>query len=193
MADSVRKTDRHYTNRDRASWPDDERWELVDGVAWNMSPAPSTAHQRVLGHLYRLFAEAAEGSGCEVLFAPVDVFPFAATEDEIDDADTVVQPDLIVACDPARLVRRGHLGPPAVVVEVLSPRSLKKDLTVKVDVYQRAGVREYWLVSPGEQSVMIYRRGEDGRYPDEPEIALEAASARSDVLDRLVVALPLPG
>ena len=187
MADPMRKADRHYTYHEYCEWPDDERWELIHGVAWNMSPAPTTPHQRVLGMLYQDFVKAAEGTGCEVFFAPVDVFPFVEDEDAIDDADTVVQPDLIVACDAARIVRRGHLGGPAMVVEVLSAWTMKKDLTVKLEVYQRAGVREYWIVSAGDESIMIYRLQNDGTYPQEPQIVQEPDSARSGVLSRLAV------
>ncbi len=191
MADPMRKTDRHYTYRDYREWPDDERWELLDGVAWNMSPAPTTLHQRILGALFRQFAGAAEGTACEVFFAPVDVFPFLEQENEIDEADTVVQPDLIVACDEARVVRRGHLGPPSIVVEVLSAYTMKKDITVKLDVYERARVREYWVVHPGDQSIMIYRLGIDGTYPEDPQIVQAPDAARSNVLEGLEVKLPV--
>lgn len=193
MADPMRKTDRHYRYRNYREWPDSERWELIDGAAWNMSPAPTTLHQRVLQQLNTAFLRAAHGTPCEVLFAPLDVFPFTDDEAGIDDADTVVQPDLIVACDPTRLVRRGHLGPPALVVEVLSTWTLRKDLTDKLRVYERAGVAEYWIVNPGDQSIMIYRIQSDGSYPVEPAIVQEPSVARSTVLDALEVRLPLGG
>lgn len=190
MADPVRKTDHRYTYREVTQWPDDERWELIDGVAWNMCAAPSPSHQRVLGDLNEVFRTAARGSGCETLFAPLDVFLFAHGEADTDDADTVVQPDLIVVCDDSRVARRGYLGAPAIVIEILSPYTLTKDITVKRDLYERAGVAEYWLVDPGNQSVMIYNAGDDGSFPEEPRIVAEPDTARSWVLPTAVVTLP---
>lgn len=190
MADPVRRTDRRYTYRHSREWPEDERWELIDGVAWNMSPAPSVNHQRVLGNLNQAFRHAARGTGCEVLFAPVDVFLFTEDEADVNDADTVVQPDLVVVCDRARLVDRGHLGGPSVVVEVLSTYTMRKDLTVKREIYERAGVREYWIVDPGNQSVMIYRLKADGRYPEDPEVVTAPGTAVSCILPEAAVTVP---
>ncbi|MFW5789593.1 MAG: Uma2 family endonuclease [Spirochaetota bacterium] len=190
MADPVRKADRHYTYRELATWPDDERWELIDGVAWNMCAAPSPSHQRVLGDLYEGFRKATRGTGCEALLAPLDVFLFADDETDTDDADTVVQPDLIVICDDSRVTRRGYTGAPAIVIEILSPYTLTKDITVKRDLYERSGVAEYWIVDPGNQSVMIYNAGDDGGFPEEPRIVSEPDPARSRVLPTAVVTLP---
>jgi len=190
MADPVRKTDHRYTYREYASWPEEERWELIEGVAWSMCAAPSPSHQRVLGDLYEVFRTAARGSGCEPLFAPLDVFLFANSEADVDDADTVVQPDLIVVCDDSRVTRRGYAGAPAIVIEILSPYTLTKDITVKRDLYERSGVAEYWLVDPGNQSVMIYNAGDDGSFPEQPRIVAEPEAARSRVLPSAIVTLP---
>ena len=141
-----------------------------------------------------MFRAAARGTDCEVLFAPLDVFLFTEKDDDVNDADTVVQPDLVVACDESRLVNRGHLGAPSVVMEVLSTHTMRKDLTVKRDIYGRAWVREYWIVDPGNQSTMIYRLGQDGSYPEDPEIVVAPGSAASYVLPEAVVTLPIgPG
>ena len=191
VADPVRKRDKHYTYRDYREWPDDERWELIDGVAWNMCAAPSTTHQRVLGNLYDTFRTAARGTGCEVFFAPLDVFLFTHDDADTEDADTVVQPDLLIVCDESRITTRGHLGGPAIVVEVLSASTMRKDITVKLDVYERAGVREYWIVDAGNQSLTIYRLGEDNRYPEDPELVLSPGSATSLVVPKLQITLPL--
>ena len=192
MADPVRKNDQHYTYRYYEEWPADERWELIDGVAWNMSPAPSIAHQRALGMLSDVFREAARRAGCEALFAPVDVLLFTRKESDIPTADTVVQPDLFVACDTSRLAERGYLGAPDIVVEVLSPYTMRKDLTVKLELYERAGVREYWIADPGNGAIMIYRLGEDGRFPVDPEIVTKEGTAYSSVLPGVEVTLDSP-
>lgn len=171
-------------------WPENERWELIDGVAWNISPAPYIRHQRILGDLNEVFRDAAKRNGCEALFAPVDVMLFATTEEDIRNADTVVQPDLLVVCDEKKLVSRGCLGAPDIVVEILSTYTMRKDITIKHDVYERAGVREYWIVDPGNAAVMIFRLGDDGRYPEKPEIIELEGMAKSAVLSDLEVTLP---
>ena len=115
MADPVRKTDRHYTYGDYKTWPVDERWELINGVAWNMSPAPGRTHQTLAAKLYTAFGAACEGTPCTYYPAPFDVFLPAESDTELDDVDTVVQPDLTLVCGPAgdtprRLSERGCHG-----------------------------------------------------------------------------------
>jgi Uma2 family endonuclease len=160
----------HHTYRDYCAWPDDVRYELIDGHAFAMSPAPSRHHQEVVVEVLRQIADALEGSGCRVYVAPFDVrLPRAAEAD--DDVDTVVQPDLSVICDPAKLDDRGCRGAPDWVVEILSPGSASHDQIVKRDVYERHGVGEYWLVHPVDRIVTVYRLVE-GAYgkPDVHEL-----------------------
>ncbi len=189
-ADPIRKTDRHYTYRDYAEWPEEERWELIHGTAWSMAPAPSVLHQRIVAELSDLFRTAASDAGCEALFSPVDVMLFAGSDEHVPEADTVVQPDLFVVCDAKKLVDRGCIGAPDIVVEVLSSYTLRKDITVKRDLYERAGVREYWIVDPGNGAIMIYRLDESGRYPEDPELIQYPGTATSTILANLTVSLP---
>jgi Uma2 family endonuclease len=152
----ARRMDRHYTYRDYRDWPEDERWELIDGVAYDMSPAPSVNHQRLVTGLGSQISRQLRGGSCEALVAPVDVFlPADPTADE-DDVDTVVQPDVVVVCDRFRIRANGIWGPPDLVVEIISPWTAKKDLAEKFNAYERAGVREYWVVDPGNRSVVVY-------------------------------------
>ncbi len=175
----------HHTYRDYCAWPDDVRYELIDGHAYAMSPAPSRHHQEIVFETARQIADALEGSGCRVYVAPFDVrLPHA---DEADDVvDTVVQPDLSVICDPAKLDDRGCRGAPDWVVEVLSPGSAGHDQIVKRDVYERHGVREYWLVHPVDRIVTVYRLV-DGAYgkPDVHELvgALPCAAVPAVTID----------
>ena len=168
----ARKTDRRYTYGDYRSWPEDERWELIDGVAWNMSPAPSVDHQRVLGRLYRQIAGFLEGqkdTPCEVFLAAVDVLLPASADQEMDEVDTVVQPDLLVVCDPARILPRGCWGAPDLAIEILSPWTSKKDLADKHGLYARHGVREYLILDPQGRWLHVYRLAPDRSYGD-PEV-----------------------
>lgn len=145
----------YHTYADYCSWPDDVRYELIDGVAYAMGPAPVRRHQGVLLELARQVANTLEGSPCRPYIAPFDVrLPKA---DEVDDdVDTVVQPDLVVICDRTKLDDKGCRGAPDWVVEVLSPSTAGHDQILKRALYERVGVREYWLVHPVDRIVIIY-------------------------------------
>ena len=162
-----------YTYSDYLHWPEDVRYELIDGVAYLMAPAPVLAHQEVAGEIYFQLRQALEGQPCRPFIAPVDVrLPRAGESDEW--VDTVVQPDVLVVCDPGKLDRRGVRGAPDFVVEVLSPGTASHDHVHKRRVYERAGVAEYWLVHPGDRMLTVYRleRGEYGK-PDVQALAGE--------------------
>ncbi|TVR65966.1 MAG: Uma2 family endonuclease [Spirochaetaceae bacterium] len=185
MGQALRKKDDHYTYGDYLSWPDGERWELINGTAWNMSPAPSRAHQEVLGRLYLLFATWLRDKPCRVFLAPFDVILPAEPDQADREVDTVVQPDLSVFCDPRRLTDAGARGAPDLVVEILSPWTSKKDLNDKFTLYETRGVREYWVVDPAGNpagSVQIYHINKDGLY-DDPEILVKNGLAASEVLE----------
>jgi Uma2 family endonuclease len=147
-------------------WPEGERVEIIDGTLYAMTPAPSRVHQEILGRLFNWFSNYLNGKSCKVYIAPFDVrLPKGSEADE--ETDTVVQPDLSVICDSTKLDDRGCKGAPDLVIEVISPGSLKHDLTVKKRLYERTGVREYWMVYPLERVILIYKLdGETGRYDD---------------------------
>ena len=147
-----------YTWDDYCSWPEEERWELIDGVAWDMSPAPSRIHQQILVDFVSRFHMALENSDCEVFAAPFDV---KLSEESEDDAPTVVQPDVVLCCDGDKLTEWGMQGAPDLIIEIVSPASGRKDRKQKFSLYKRYGVREYWIVDPDEQVLEIYRH--DGK------------------------------
>jgi Uma2 family endonuclease len=152
-----------FTYADYLTWPDDERWELIDGEAYDMSPGPGMRHQRIVTHLGAKLYAHLEGKPCQAFVAPFDVRPLASADMSDDEVDTVVQPDLLVVCDKTKLEERGVIGAPDLVVEILSPYTARKDLTRKFELYERVGVREYWVVYPDEKIIQVYRH-EDGRY-----------------------------
>lgn len=152
-----------YTYGDYAKWPDEERWELIDGVPYNMSPAPSRIHQKFLGELFKQIAVYLTGKTYEVYIAPFDVrLPKGDESDE--QIDTVVQPDLVIVCDREKLDERGCKGAPDLAVEVLSPGTAGKDMKIKLALYERVGVKEYWLVDPSNKTVQVYQLEAAGRY-----------------------------
>lgn len=136
---STKQIARRYTWDDYHSWNDGERWELLSGLPYAMSPAPTSRHQAICGDLYGLLFEQFKGKRCRPFFAPTDVK--LSTND-------VVQPDVFVVCDLTQ-IRETHIeGPPALVIEVLSPSSLRHDRVRKLQLYARSGVGEFWLVQP---------------------------------------------
>ncbi len=163
----------HHTYADYLGWPEDVRYELIDGAAYLMAPAPTLDHQDFAGEIYFQLRQGLQGKPCRAFIAPVDVrLPKAQEADE--QIDTVVQPDVLVICDEGKLDRRGVRGAPDFVVEVLSPSTASHDHVLKRLVYERAGVREYWLVHPTDRMVTIYRL-ENGEYgkPDVRELSAE--------------------
>ena len=150
---TVEERDAPLTWTDYRSWPDDERREIIDGLAYAMSPAPSTKHQIVTGNLFSLVTQRLSGKPCRPFVAPTDV--------KLSDLD-VVQPDILVVCDPARIAPTHIEGAPDVAIEVLSPATSAKDLRQKKALYERTGVREYLVVDPLEQYAIRFLLGADG-------------------------------
>lgn len=180
MAFALEKN-KHYTYKDYLTWPDDVRCEIIDGEVYMMTPAPILAHQDVAGEIFRQAANALVGKTCRALIAPLDVRLPRHNEAE-EDTDIVVQPDVMVVCDPGKLDRRGVRGAPDWVVEVLSPKSASRDQIEKRRIYERHGVLEYWLVHPTDRVLTIYRlqNGEFGK----PDIfALQGSTPVSVVPD----------
>ena len=145
-----------YTYKDYYSWNDDERWELIDGIPYNMTPAPNTFHQEILGELFRNFLPYFKGKPCKVYFAPFDIL-LSDLKNPDDDIVNVVQPDLSVICDQNKIDKRGCLGAPDMIIEILSPSTTKNDLSAKYILYEKFGVKEYWIVYPGNKVIHAYQ------------------------------------
>jgi Uma2 family endonuclease len=163
---SALKQGERFTLDQWRSWPENERWELIDGIAYAMSPAPRIPHQNHAGDLFRKLGNFLEGKPCKPFIAPADVF---LPDNAEDGTDTVVQPDVLVVCDEGKVQDDGIHGAPDFVAEVLSESTAYKDWNIKKALYERTGVREYWLVSPETGSVFRYVL-EDGRYGPVTEI-----------------------
>ena len=152
-----------YSYAHYLTWLFDERVELIKGQIFKMSPAPSRFHQKVSIKIASPLFEFLKNKACEVYIAPFDVrFPKGSKADE--DIYTVLQPDICVICDQSKLDDRGCIGAPDIVVEILSPGNNKKELLNKYNVYQEFGVKEYWIISPGEKTFLKYTLDESGKY-----------------------------
>jgi Uma2 family endonuclease len=164
MALSLDLTKR-YTYADYYTWWDNTRRELLHGLVRLMSPAPTRRHQETLASLtVELGSIIKNRKGkCTVFQAPFDVrLPKNGEKDDVR-IDTVVQPDLCIVCDPSKLDERGCLGAPDFIAEVQSPSTAKYDLNEKFALYETSGVREYWVVFPGE-AVQVFLLQPNGKY-----------------------------
>lgn len=183
MALALKDRQRHNYG-DYLSWPAEVRYELINGDAYLMSPAPDLPHQDMVGEIYRQAANALLGKSCRAFIAPVDVrLPKAQEADE--SIDTVVQPDVLVVCDGNKLDKRGVRGAPDWVVEVLSPSTAGHDQIKKRQLYEQHGVREYWLVHPVDRVLTIYRL-EDAEY-GKPELYQLEGETQVGILPEIVI------
>ncbi|MCD8015855.1 MAG: Uma2 family endonuclease [Lachnospiraceae bacterium] len=145
-----------YTLEDYYALPDDQRVELIDGVFFYML-APYTTHQIAVAEIWRQLAEFVreKGGACRPMLSPVDV--------QLDcDDKTMVEPDVLVLCDQSKLRKQCIFGAPDLVMEVLSDSTARKDLTVKLDKYMNAGVREYWIVDLKREKVIVHDMTQEG-------------------------------
>jgi len=158
-----------YTYADYYKWKFDERVELIKGYIFKMSPGPNRLHQEISGGISYQLQKFLEHSPCKIYMAPFDVrFPRKSKADK--DIITVLQPDICVVCDRSKLDDRGCIGAPDIVVEVLSPSNNKKELKNKYEIYEEAGVKEYWIVWPYEQTMIVYTLT-DGKFVSSPVIS----------------------
>lgn len=171
---TAEKLQQTYTFADYATWSDDERWELFDGVPYAMT-APLRIHQEIvleMGRQISNYLKSTQDRRCKVYVAPFSVR--LPKQNEADDQiDTVVEPDIVVVCDKSKLDRKGCRGAPDWVVEVISPSSGIHDMNTKRDLYERHGIREYWIVHPDEPWVMVYTLSPQGTYGKPAVLAMD--------------------
>lgn len=147
-----------YSYADYVTWQFTELVELLRGKIMRRMSAPTDQHQAVVGDFFALIHNHLRRQTCQVRVAPYDVrLPQRGTT--ADQAIyTVVQPDICVICDPSKIEPRGCLGAPDLIIEVLSPGTSTRDWKNKFDLYEEAGVGEYWIVAPGDQNISVFVR-----------------------------------
>ncbi|MCD6561101.1 MAG: Uma2 family endonuclease [Deltaproteobacteria bacterium] len=157
----AKKINKKYTCRDYFKWPDDERWEIIDGEAYDMSPAPKIRHQRISRNIeVRIFNQIYEKKiMCELFDAPTDI---------VFDEYNVVQPDIFIVCDKKKITEDNIQGAPDLIIEITSPSTELRDRRAKLKVYERFGVKEYLIVFPEREYLERYVL-QEGRY-SAPEI-----------------------
>jgi len=152
-----------YSYASYLNWLFDDRVELINGKLFRISPAPSPLHQEISGNIFSSLHNYLKGKSCKVYSAPFDVrFPKESRADK--DIYTVLQPDISVICNPVKIDKRGCIGAPDLVIEILSPGNNTKELLNKYTIYEEFGVKEYWIVSPEEKTLLKYTLDRQGRY-----------------------------
>ena len=144
-----------YTLADALAWEEQDHIELLDGYPVMMAP-PTRAHQEAVTALVGQLYDYLKGKKCMVYAAPFAVRPFEEDGARPEDVDTLVEPDISVVCDPSKLDDTGCKGAPDLVMEILSLSTMRHDRVTKFNLYQRAGVREYWIVDPVGKLVQVY-------------------------------------
>jgi Uma2 family endonuclease len=152
---ALERSNVRYSYADYLGWDEERRCELIDGVVFDMSPAPSTRHQDVLSELTAALRTRLRDTSCRAFVAPFDVRLFADNKQD-DEVYHVVQPDLVIVCDKHKLDEKGCKGTPDLIIEVLSPSTAKKDRVMKFNLYERAGVKYYWIVDPLNETLEVY-------------------------------------
>lgn len=128
--------------------------ELIRGYVHKISPSPSSYHQRICGRMYVEIGSYLKKNKCQVYSAPFDVRLKRHKDEKI--INNVVQPDICIFGDPEKIDEKGCNGSPDFILEILSPFTSKKDITLKYELYQEAGVKEYWVIYPGEQLLDVF-------------------------------------
>ena len=144
--------EKRFTYADYIKWGNknnDIRYELIDGIAYAMA-SPSPEHQAISGELHGQLWQFLKGKPCKI-YATLDV---RLNADNFD--DIVVQPDLLIVCDKSKINGRSIKGTPDMIIEILSPSNTSHDIKTKFILYQRVGVKEYWIADPFTKTVQVY-------------------------------------
>jgi len=176
-----------YTYEDYLNWPDEQRIEIINGQVYFLAP-PSRIHQKISGEIYIQFSNYLKDKECEVYYAPFGVkFP-SANEKSNNEIKTVVEPDIVVVCDKSKLDDEGCKGAPDLIVEITSPSTARKDKVEKFNLYEKHGVKEYWIVEPEVKLVTVFLFQENGKY-GRPNIYTEEDKIKVSIFDDLVIDL----
>lgn len=169
--------DERYTYADYLKFEFEYMVELIRGKIFKMTPAPSMRHQEISANLHSLMWFFLKGKNCKVFAAPTDIV-LPIENKKRNKSQTVVQPDICILCDTSIIEEQAAFGPPTLVVEILSSHTKKKDLQLKYDIYEEAGVQEYWIVLPNEEMVEQFilvngKYGRIGTFTIEDEISAQ--------------------
>lgn len=178
--------EKRYTLADALTWDESERIELIYGDPVMMAP-PTRAHQKAVSELNRQLGNYLQGKKCEVYPAPFAVRLFEQNGDYPEDVDTMVEPDISVVCDKDKLDDIGCKGAPDLIMEILSPSTQRHDRFTKFNLYQQAGVREYWIVDLTNKLVQVFVL--DGKYYAAKDFGAPGDKVKVNVLEDCTIDL----
>ena len=185
-------TAHRYSYADYLTWADDKMREIINGVVYLFS-APKLKHAAVIPpFMVRTWSFIRKRKGkCKIFTAPFDVRLPKNGEMADDKIFDVVQPDICVVCDLSKLDENGCIGAPDLIVEVISPSTSKRDLNLKFNLYEKAGVKEYWIVFPNDKAVTVFLLQPDGNYDEGTtyEVSNQTTKAPVQTLKGLVIDL----
>lgn len=153
-----------YTVKEYLSWKFQEKVELLKGYITKRSPAPSSGHQRISGNIHGQLWSILRNRKCQLFSAPFDVYLPSLN----GVGETVVQPDLCVICDVTKIKKQGCVGTPDLIIEILSPGNARREMKDKYEIYELAGVKEYWVVFPSAQVLQVYLLKDEVFVPQKP-------------------------
>jgi Uma2 family endonuclease len=183
----IPKSNKKYTFANYLTWPENERWEIIDGIPCMMT-APSWQHQDISRELLIQFGNHLTGKSCRVYGAPFDLRLSVSGEEKDEDSTNVFQPDITIICDITKLKGSGYFGTPSLVIEISSPSTGKIDKILKFNAYEKAGVLEYWIVEPVDKTVAVFTLQEDEHY-GRPNVYSEDDSITVSIFPELVIEL----
>ncbi|MHB8073371.1 Uma2 family endonuclease [Desulfosporosinus fructosivorans] len=165
----------------------DERWEIIDGIPY-MQSAPTWQHQAVSVQLASQFNGYLKGKPCRVFAAPFDLCIPELDESDEEITNIISQPDIVVVCDENKLRKTGYFGVPSLIVEITSPSTARNDKLFKFNKFEKAGVKEYWIVEPDIHLVSVFILQNNNRY-GRPEIYIETDNVKVSIFPDLVIEL----
>jgi len=156
MAITKKIENRTYTHDDIEHFADEEIWELIEGVPYQLAP-PSVRHQEISGEVFRQFGNYLLNKPCKVFAAPFGVYlPDSKTKNNF------IVPDLTVVCE--KITGDKYHGVPSLVIEIISPSNDKPEFLKKFKLYQKLGIKEYWVIYPESEIVSIFRLNQNNKY-----------------------------
>lgn len=178
---------RKYTYADYMTWPEGERWEIIDGTPY-MQAAPTWQHQAISVELTSQFNNYFKDKPCRVFAAPFDLCIPEYNENDEEISNVVTQPDIVVVCDKSKLRKTGYFGVPSLVIEISSPSTTRIDKVLKFNKFEKAGLKEYWIVEPEGKFVSVFTLQESKRY-GRPEIYTDEDKVKVAVFPELEIDL----
>lgn len=176
-----------YTYKDYLTWPEDERWEIIDGKTY-MQAAPTPLYQEILMALSKQIAVYLTGKPCKVYPAPFAVLLSQGAEEDEEEINNVVEPDISIICDLTKISDKGCHGAPDMIIEIISPSSIKTDRVTKLNKYEKAGVREYWIVEPEQKLVSVFLQQTNKRF-SRPDMYTEEDRIKVSIFSDLIIDL----